>query len=166
MKILASYRDKPRPLPTILSFNTEAFVSRNSDISPCEADQRKSRPIHLGAHLLFVECMVIVESGRRVWGNESVLFTFLFCYSCNFVTGTGERKLWLHTGKPRNRNRPGGITALRYTVLVLRATRPVVSAVLHSRREQHLQLRHSIACITTFTTSVSLNRVQHLLQQW
>lgn len=46
VKMLASYTDMPRLLPTILSFNIEAFVFRNSDISPYEADRRKSRPIH------------------------------------------------------------------------------------------------------------------------
>ena len=60
----------PRLLPTILSFKIEAFAVRNSDISPYEADRRKSRPIHHEAHLLFVECIVTMESGRRVWGNE------------------------------------------------------------------------------------------------
>lgn len=86
VKMLASETDEPRPLPTIHSFNIEAFVIRSSDISPCEADQRKSRPIHHEAHLLFVECMVTVQNGWRVWGNESVLFTFLFFYCLDFVT--------------------------------------------------------------------------------
>ena len=81
LKVLASYMDEPRPLPTILSFNAEAFVKRNSDISPCEADRRKSRPIHHRAHLFFVEDMVTVENGGEC-GVMNRSFSRFFLAAC------------------------------------------------------------------------------------